>query len=109
MGGTVFRVWCIRTLGNYFTATVQTQANQKVITTGAYSIIRHPSYLGAYLAVVGSSVLLYAYWGIVFSIIIMFLAYWYRIKVEEETLVNEFGDEYRSYQKRTNRLFPFVY
>lgn len=109
LGGTFFRLWCIQTLGKYFTSTVQTQANQRIITTGAYSVIRHPSYLGAYLAIVGSAFLLHAYYGIIFSSILMFAAYWYRIKVEEETLVREFGKEYKSYQARTKKLFPYIY
>ncbi|HRF15582.1 MAG TPA: isoprenylcysteine carboxylmethyltransferase family protein [Bacteroidia bacterium] len=109
VGGTTFRIWCIRTLGKYFTSTVQTQTNQKVITLGAYSVIRHPSYLGAYLAIVGSAVLLHAYFGIIFSTLIMLAAYWYRIKVEEETLVREFGEEYKLYQARTKKLFPYIW
>lgn len=107
--GTVFRIWSIRTLGRYFTATVQTQTNQKIITTGAYGIIRHPSYLGGFLAGVGSATLLHAYIGIIVSATVMFAAYWYRIRVEEEALVKEFGEEYRSYQKETKKLFPFLY
>jgi len=109
VGGTTFRIWCIRTLGKYFTSTVQTQTNQKEITLGAYSVIRHPSYLGAYLAIVGSAVLLHAYFGIIFSTLIMLAAYWYRIKVEEETLVREFGEEYKLYQARTKKLFPYIW
>ncbi|MBK9488550.1 MAG: isoprenylcysteine carboxylmethyltransferase family protein [Haliscomenobacter sp.] len=109
LGGTVFRVWCIQTLGRYFTATVQTQSQQRIITRGAYQFVRHPSYLGAYLAIVGSSVLLQAYYGIVVSVIIMFAVYYYRIKVEEEALVKVFGDEYLEYQQRTKRMVPFIY
>jgi len=109
LGGTVFRVWCIQTLGKYFTATVQTQNQQRIITQGAYQIVRHPSYLGAYLAIVGSSVLLQAFYGIVVSVVIMFAAYFYRIKVEEEALVKTFGREYLEYQQRTKRMIPFIY
>lgn len=108
-GGTIFRIWCIRSLGKYFTATVQTQQNQKIIKTGAYRIIRHPSYLGAYLSILGSSVILHSYLGIVFSAIVMFAAYYYRIDTEEKTLVKEFGLEYVTYQDRTKKMFPFIY
>jgi protein-S-isoprenylcysteine O-methyltransferase Ste14 len=109
IGGTLFRVWSIRSLGKYFTAAVQTQENQKIITNGAYKLIRHPSYSGAYIAFIGSSVLLHANIGIIVSAIVMLTAYWYRIKVEEETLVRKFGDEYGNYQKQTKKLLPFVY
>jgi protein-S-isoprenylcysteine O-methyltransferase Ste14 len=109
IGGTAFRVWCIRTLGKFFTATVQTQTNQRIVKTGAYSVVRHPSYLGFYLAILGNAVFLHAYVGIMVTAVVMFGAYYYRIKVEEETLVKEFGEEYKTYQTETKKLFPFLY
>lgn len=109
LAGTVFRVWSIRTLGRYFTATVQKVDEHKVITTGVYGILRHPSYTGAFLAVLGSSVMLHAYYGIIFTLIVISAVYYYRIKVEEETLVKEFGDEYESYRTKTKKLIPYIY
>lgn len=29
--------------------------------------------------------------------------------MEEQMLIEEFGDEYREYQKTTSKLIPFVY
>ena len=109
IGGTAFRIWSIRTLGKFFTATVKTQDHQRVIRSGAYSIIRHPSYLGAYLAIIGSAVFLHATFSVFFSAILMFVIYRYRINAEEATLVETFGNEYKEYQKETARLIPFVY
>ena len=109
IGGTAFRVWSIRTLGKFFTATVKTQDQQRVIRSGAYSVIRHPSYLGAYLAIIGSSVFLHATFSIFLSAILMFVIYRYRINAEEETLVEVFGDDYKEYQTQTARLIPYIY
>ncbi len=109
IGGTIFRVWCIQTLGKYFTATVQAQVGQRIIKRGAYALIRHPSYLGAYLALLGSAVLLHAFVGSMVTATLMLLVYLYRIKVEEALLVKEFGQEYISYQKETRKIFPFFY
>ena len=81
--GTAFRVWAIRTLGRFFTATVTVQDNHKVITTGPYRSIRHPSYLGAGVAFIGSGVILQAWVGILVTIAVMGAAYAYRIYVEE--------------------------
>ncbi len=107
--GSVFRLISIKTLGRYFTATVRTQNDQKIIKTGIYKRLRHPSYLGAYLAVIGTTVFMHAYYSIVFSSLVMLLAYVYRIKVEEIALVEDFGEQYKSYQKETNRMVPLVY
>jgi len=109
IGGTVFRVWSIRTLGRFFTATVKTQDHQRVIRSGAYSIIRHPSYLGAYLAIIGSSVFLHATFSIFLSAVLMFIIYRYRINAEEATLKESFGNEYKEYQMQTSKLIPYLY
>lgn len=108
-GGLVFRVWCIKTLGRFFTTEVQVQQGQRIITEGPYKYVRHPSYLGAYLAIVGSTLLVHAYFSAVATAFLLGVAYYYRIVVEETTLVREFGDEYADYQKVSKRFLPFVY
>jgi protein-S-isoprenylcysteine O-methyltransferase Ste14 len=51
--GIALRFWSFRTLGRYFTFIVQTSGDQPVITGGPYRVIRHPSYAGILLAVMG--------------------------------------------------------
>jgi protein-S-isoprenylcysteine O-methyltransferase Ste14 len=51
--GIGLRWWSFRTLGRYFTFTVMTSANQPVITTGPYRVLRHPSYAGILLIIAG--------------------------------------------------------
>lgn len=109
IGGTIFRVWCIQTLGKYFTATVQAQVGQRIIKRGAYALIRHPSYLGAYLALVGSAIFLHAIVGTIITTILMLIVYLYRIRTEENLLVKEFGQEYIDYQIKTKMIFPYIY
>jgi protein-S-isoprenylcysteine O-methyltransferase Ste14 len=109
IAGTIFRVWSIRTLGKYFTATVQKVDEHKIITTGAYRILRHPSYTGAFLAVIGGAVMLHAYFGIAITLVVISAVYYYRIKVEEETLIKIFGDEYKVYRTKTKRMIPYIY
>lgn len=107
--GTIFRVWCIRVLGKFFTATVTTQDNQQIITTGPYKFIRHPSYTGAFIAAVGSSLFMHAFTAVLLQVLILGTVYYFRIKAEEETLIREFGDEYRNYQARTRKIVPGIY
>ena len=109
LGGAIFRTLSIMTLGKHFTATVRIQEEQTIIQHGAYKYVRHPSYLGAYLVVIGTTVFLHAYISIAFSIVAMFIAYWYRISVEETALVEDFGDQYKNYQEKTKRIIPFIY
>ncbi|MBC8047947.1 MAG: isoprenylcysteine carboxylmethyltransferase family protein [Fimbriimonadaceae bacterium] len=107
--GLILRISAIRTLGKYFTGTVQIQADQKIIQSGVYKFIRHPSYMGAYLVMVGNAILLHAYIGICISLVAMFAVYYFRIKVEETELIKNFGAQYSEYKKRTKKLIPYIY
>lgn len=107
--GIAIRLWAIRTLGKFFTSEVIVQHDQKIIQTGPYRLVRHPSYLGAYTAIIGCSFLLQTTVGLIISAIMMLAAYLYRIHVEEQTLVDEFGADYLQYQEKTARLIPFLY
>ncbi|PYM00341.1 MAG: isoprenylcysteine carboxyl methyltransferase, partial [Verrucomicrobia bacterium] len=88
---------------------VALQPDHRLKTDGFYRFVRYPSYLGALLAMAG--------WALVFRSIIgllltaaMCVPIIARIRAEEEFLVSEFGEQYRSYQQRTRwRLFPLIY
>lgn len=108
-GGVALRIWAIRILGAFFTATVQVQQDQRVIITGPYAWIRHPSYMGAYLAFMGCAVLLQAWLGLAVAMVCMGVAYFVRINAEEKALVRAFGEEYRSYQRHTWRMAPWIW
>ncbi len=109
IGGLAFRIWSIRTLGKFFTATVQRVEGHRVIKHGPYAIVRHPSYLGAYVAMLGSAVLLEAYFSVAIGAVAIWLVYQYRIRFEEQLLVREFGEEYRQFMADTPALIPAVF
>jgi protein-S-isoprenylcysteine O-methyltransferase Ste14 len=109
-GGLAFRYWAIRTLNIFFTATVQVKTGHKVIQNGPYKIVRHPSYLGALVAIVGAAVVLEAPLSAMFAFVAMTIAYIIRIGVEEIALVNELGNDYREFQKtRKYKVIPLVW
>lgn len=107
--GISIRVWSIKTLGKHFTATATVTKNHQLIKTGPYKAIRHPSYLGAFLAIIGSAVFLNVKWGIVMTAVAMSLAYYIRINVEERMLSLYFGEQYKIYKLKTKRLIPFIW
>ena len=108
IGGFV-RVATVFELGHRFSIFVALQSDHHLKTDGFYRFVRHPSYLGALLAMVG--------WALVFRSIIgllltaaMCVPIIARIRAEEDFLVREFGDEYHAYQQCTRwRLLPFIY
>ena len=107
--GLFLRIWSVSTLGRFYTRTLMIAEVHRVVTNGPYSRIRHPGYLGVILLWVGFGLLS----GSVLVTVLLPLAsvavYVYRISVEERMLVNELGDDYTQYQRKTRRLIPFVY
>ena len=87
-----------------------TSSDQPVIDSGPYRFVRHPSYAGISLAVLGV-VTLMSNWlslGVVAVTVVVSLTA--GIKVEEEVLHRELGDAYRAYAATTPyRLVPFVW
>lgn len=107
--GIALRVWSIRTLGRYFTYTVQIGKDQPVITTGPYRIIRHPSYTGLLLVVIGLGLLIGNWLSLVGLTAVVMCALAYRIKVEERALLKNLGEHYRSYAATHRRLIPVIW
>ena len=106
--GIIVRQWSIFILGRSFTLTISVQKNQKVVDNGPYRLIRHPSYLGMSLTLIGIGVALQSLGGVLAILVIYGLAIGYRIHVEEKFLASELGDDYIRYMKRTKRIIPFV-
>ena len=107
--GMIFRFYSIWILGKYFTVDVTIRENHKLVDLGIYKLVRHPSYLGSIISFIGFGLSLNNWLSLIiigFSIIFVML---YRIKIEENLLISQFGQDYTDYQKRTYRLFPWIY
>jgi protein-S-isoprenylcysteine O-methyltransferase Ste14 len=107
--GITFRAWAVRTLGEFFTPTVQIQEEHRLVTEGPYSIVRHPSYTGAFLSIIGGAVLLESWIGFAIACAAMTIAYYVRIRIEESELSAHFGTTYLQYQHTTKKIIPFVW
>jgi protein-S-isoprenylcysteine O-methyltransferase Ste14 len=107
--GVILRSYSIKILGRHFTPTVQLQKDHTLITFGPYSVIRHPSYLGALLAIVGIAIFFNSLAGAAAAFVAMMIAYTIRIDVEEKALSSLFGNIYTNYQKKTKKLIPYLW
>jgi protein-S-isoprenylcysteine O-methyltransferase len=107
--GLVLRWFSIGYLGRFFTVDVAIHSGHRVIESGPYRFVRHPSYTGALLAFLGLGLSLGNWWSVAIFTFPTFLAFLVRIEVEERALANAMGEQYRCYQQRTKRLIPFIY
>jgi protein-S-isoprenylcysteine O-methyltransferase Ste14 len=106
--GGVLRLAPVFVLGRRFSGLVAIQEGHRLVTGGIYGVIRHPSYLGLLIGVLGWGLAFRAVVGVVIAALMLpvVLA---RIKAEERLLSETFGAEYEAYRARTFRLLPHVY
>jgi len=107
--GIAFRFVAIAQLGKYHTPDVAVQAGHRVVDTGLYRRIRHPSYLGASIALLGFGLGLGSVASAAAVVACALIGYAYRISVEERALLKSLGEDYAAYCRRTYRLIPGVY
>ena len=106
--GGALRLWPVFVLGNRFSGLVAIQPGHTLVTSGVYSIIRHPSYLGMVINALGWSLAFRSGVGVllVALILVPLIA---RIRAEERLLRAQFGAEYDAYCGKTSRLIPGIY
>jgi protein-S-isoprenylcysteine O-methyltransferase Ste14 len=103
------RVSAIVRLGRAFSTNVATREGQSLQRSGLYRLVRHPSYLGLELILLGLA--LHARTWACFAVVLVptTLAVLYRIHVEETALRLAFGADYEDYCRSTKQLIPGVY
>jgi protein-S-isoprenylcysteine O-methyltransferase Ste14 len=104
--GILLREWAIYVLGIHFTVRVQVREKARLVMQGPYRYIRHPSYTGTLLTMVGIALAVGTWFGALFALALKLIAYRYRINVEEQALQKAFGPEWDDYKKRTWKLIP---
>jgi protein-S-isoprenylcysteine O-methyltransferase Ste14 len=107
--GFTIRIQSMLTLKQYFTYSVSKVENHELIETGLYKTIRHPGYLGQLMIFAGISTSLSNWLSILLMMIPVTIGYIYRIKVEEKFMIEQMGENYLNYQKRTKRIIPMIY
>jgi len=109
LAGLAFRFYAMGVLGRFFTYDVAVQAGQTIVEAGPYRRIRHPSYTGALVTLVGLGLALGNWAALLTILACMGIAYAYHITVEEAALVAALGEPYKQYMRRTQRLVPFLF
>jgi protein-S-isoprenylcysteine O-methyltransferase Ste14 len=93
---------------SYASRIVEVEKDQKIITTGLYSIVRHPMYIGVIVMYVPTPLALGSYWGLIPMATIP-LALMFRILNEEKVLRKDLPGYTEYCQKTRYRLIPFIW
>jgi protein-S-isoprenylcysteine O-methyltransferase Ste14 len=106
--GGALRIWPVFVLGRRFSGLVAIQPGHTLVTTGAYGVVRNPSYLGLLINSLGWALAFRSGVGVLLTALLIppLLA---RIRAEETLLRSQFGREYDAYRSRTWRLIPGLY
>jgi protein-S-isoprenylcysteine O-methyltransferase Ste14 len=108
LSGYVIRALAARTLKSQFSYFVTIQEHHQLITSGIYSMIRHPVYLGTILAVIGMFLVFPSWFGLSFVIVYTGILL-HRMSQEEQLLFKYFGSVYQEYSTKSFRLIPHIY
>jgi len=106
--GSLLRRYCFSTLGKYFTGDVRARADQPVINTGPYALIRHPSYTAGMMLFIGIGLALGSWASFVLLTITAIASYGYRVAVEERVLLETIGEPYRDFMRTRKRFIPYI-
>ncbi|KAF9450393.1 ICMT-domain-containing protein [Macrolepiota fuliginosa MF-IS2] len=124
----ILRLWCYRTLGPLFTFEITIRPKHELITHGPYSYVRHPSYTGVHLTLIGATCVFLApgtwtaEYGIRNPVGMLLSGLWLlkcafafrgmgiRLRAEDDLLRANFGLEWEEYAKLVPYKFiPWVY
>jgi protein-S-isoprenylcysteine O-methyltransferase Ste14 len=100
--------WSGLTLGRFYSQEVTLQEGHRLITSGAYRLVRHPRYLGILFLGIGSSLLFGSWVGLALTALAMAFVL-FRIRDEEALMHREFGAEWEAYCRKSNKLIPYLW
>lgn len=109
IAGLCIRLWAVAVLGRHFSLVVSVDTKQKIIQSGPYRMIRHPSYTGTLVTFIGIGLAFNTWVGSLIMFVFFIIVFGYRISIEEKALIEMSPDEYSSYIQKTSRLIPFVW
>lgn len=98
--------WIHKTLGVNWSPTLEIRKGHQLVKVGPYKRIRHPMYTQIWLWTIAQVLLISNFVAGFSGIILWAILYFIRVPKEEKMLVENFGEEYLEYMKKTGRVFP---
>jgi protein-S-isoprenylcysteine O-methyltransferase Ste14 len=107
-GGVLLAVWARRHLGRNWSGRVTLKVNHELVRTGPYRFVRHPIYT-ALLAMYAGTAVVSGEWHALVGFVLVPLAYWRKIRIEEANLAGAFGARWDDYCRSTRALVPGLF
>jgi protein-S-isoprenylcysteine O-methyltransferase Ste14 len=107
--GVALRAWSIATLGRFFQYHIEVQAEHRVVTTGPYRYVRHPSYSGLALVLAGIALATGDVLSLAAAAVLGGAGIAVRIRAEERQLTEALGADYERFAVGRKRLVPKVW
>jgi protein-S-isoprenylcysteine O-methyltransferase Ste14 len=107
--GLAIRVWAVVTLGHAFRTTVEVDEHQPVKADGPYRWVRHPSYSGLVLILVGFGLGIGNWLSLAICAVLPIIALRRRIQIEEDEMMRVLGPDYENYRESRKRLVPGIW
>ncbi|GGA49199.1 methyltransferase family protein [Dyella nitratireducens] len=105
--GLGFACWARVILGRNWSGIVQLKQDHELIVRGPYSLVRHPIYTGLLLAFFGTALAI-GEWHALIGVVLLAVAFWRKLRLEECWLCELFGEQYRNYMRHVKALVPWV-
>jgi protein-S-isoprenylcysteine O-methyltransferase Ste14 len=96
-------------LGRHWSIALEIRERHRVVSTGVYSRIRHPMYAAFWLQAIAQALLLPNWVAGSAGLAVVAILFFVRVGREERLMLEQFGDDYRSYIARTDRIVPGLY
>jgi protein-S-isoprenylcysteine O-methyltransferase Ste14 len=98
-----------RDLGHNWSVSLDLRERHTLVTTGVYGLVRHPMYAGFWLMALGQALLLPNWIAGPAGLVGFGILFFGRVAREEAMMISAFGEEYRTYMRRTARVVPWLY
>ncbi len=97
-----------KALAKQFSYALRILDKHELVTHGIYKYVRHPAYTGDLMFHFGVPLFFSSWYG--FSVMLLLIpCMLYRIRIEEDMLIDRFGNQYRNYKRTSKKLVPYLY
>ncbi|MBV8114921.1 MAG: isoprenylcysteine carboxylmethyltransferase family protein [Silvibacterium sp.] len=107
IAGLLFCIWARVVLGSNWSGTVTIKEHHELVRRGPYRIVRHPIYTGVLIGLMGTA-FVYGFARCFVGALIVGSAFWLKSQIEEQFMVQQFGEQYVQYRREVRALIPYI-